>query len=57
MNYDFVTKRFLYYGISATILIAGAVSWTTRGFNMGVDFVGGTSFKVKYEEKVDPSCA
>ena len=54
MNYDFVTKRYLYYGISATILIAGAVSWTTRGFNMGVDFVGGTSFKVKYEEKVDP---
>jgi len=54
MNYDFVTKRFLYYGISATILIAGAVSWSTRGFNMGVDFVGGTSFKVKYEEKIDP---
>jgi len=54
MNYDFVTKRYLYYGISAIILIAGAVSWTTRGFNMGVDFVGGTSFKVKYEEKVDP---
>ncbi len=54
MNYDFVTKRYLYYGISATILIAGAVSWTTRGFNMGVDFVGGTSFKVKYEEKIDP---
>ncbi|MEN9943122.1 MAG: hypothetical protein RLZZ91_1123 [Bacteroidota bacterium] len=54
MNYDFVTKRYLYYGISATILIAGAVSWTTRGFNMGVDFVGGTSFKVKYEQQVDP---
>ena len=54
MNFDFVTNRKWFYLLSAAILIAGAVSWGTRGFNMGVDFVGGTSFKVKYEEKVDP---
>jgi SecD/SecF fusion protein len=53
MNFDFVTKRYIYYSISAIIIIAGAISWTTRGFNMGVDFAGGSSFKVKFEEKAD----
>jgi SecD/SecF fusion protein len=29
------------------------ISWMTRGFNMGVDFAGGTSFKVEFENKVN----
>ncbi len=53
INYDFVTKRKMYYAISLIIIGAGMVSWVTRGFNMGVDFAGGTSFKVTYEMALD----
>ena len=53
INYDFVSKRYIYYFISILIIGAGVWSWTTRGFNMGVDFAGGTSMKVKFEQSVD----
>jgi SecD/SecF fusion protein len=53
VNYDFVTKRKVYYTISIVIIAAGMVSWMTRGFNMGVDFAGGTSYKVTYANAVD----
>jgi SecD/SecF fusion protein len=53
INYDFVSKRYIYYVISIVIIGAGVWSWTTRGFNMGVDFAGGTSMKVKFEQSVD----
>jgi SecD/SecF fusion protein len=53
VNYDFVSKRKMYYVISSVIIIAGLVSMFTRGFNMGVDFAGGTSFKVAFTETVD----
>ena len=53
VNYDFVTKRKVYYAISLLIIGAGMVSWMTRGFNMGVDFAGGTSYKVTYTNAVD----
>jgi SecD/SecF fusion protein len=53
INYDFVSKRYIYYVISILIIGAGVWSWTTRGFNMGVDFAGGTSMKVKFEQSVD----
>ncbi|MFZ4785521.1 MAG: protein translocase subunit SecD, partial [Flavobacteriales bacterium] len=53
VNYDFVGKRKLYYFISLAIVVAGLVSWTVRGFNLGVDFVGGTSFKIEFVNQVD----
>jgi SecD/SecF fusion protein len=53
VNFDFVSKRKVYYAISLIIIGAGMVSWMTRGFNMGVDFAGGTSYKVTYATAVD----
>lgn len=54
VNYDFVGKRKLFYGISLAIIIAGGISWGMRGFNLGVDFIGGTSFKVDYAQTQNP---
>lgn len=54
VNYDFVGKRKLYYFISIAIITAGAISWGVRGFNMGVDFAGGTSARVEFEQSVNP---
>jgi SecD/SecF fusion protein len=53
VNFDFVSKRKVFYAISLVIIGAGMVSWVTRGFNMGVDFAGGTSYKVTYASAVD----
>ena len=53
VNYDFVAKRKMFYVISAVVLLAGAASWVTRGFNMGVDFSGGTSVRVDFASDVN----
>jgi SecD/SecF fusion protein len=55
MNYDFVAKRKLFYGISIAIIGAGIVSMFVRSsaFDYGVDFVGGTTARVTFNQQVD----
>lgn len=53
INYDFVGKRKMFYVISTIIIVAGLVSAFTRGFDLGVDFSGGTSVRVSYAQNVD----
>jgi SecD/SecF fusion protein len=53
VNFDFVAKRRMFYVISMVIMIAGAASWMTRGFNMGVDFSGGTSVRVDFASDIN----
>lgn len=50
---DFVGKRKLWYMISLVILILGLVSLAFQGLNLGIDFTGGTSLQLKFEQKVD----
>lgn len=42
-EYDFVGKRALWFRFSAVLLIIGLLSFAVRGFNLSLDFVGGTS--------------
>lgn len=49
-NIDFIKKRKVFYIISATIILAGAISIGIRGFGLGVDFKGGRTFVVKFEK-------
>ena len=52
INIDFLGKRKIAYVISG-ILIAGCLfSIFTNGFNQGVDFVGGRTFQVRFENSV-----
>jgi SecD/SecF fusion protein len=51
-NYSFMSKRNLYYGISGAIIAVGIVSMVTNGFNWGVDFTGGRTYVVKFENDV-----
>jgi SecD/SecF fusion protein len=53
VNYDFVGKRKMFYAISIIIIAAGIGSWAFRGFNLGVDFIGGTSYKVEFAQAVE----
>jgi SecD/SecF fusion protein len=49
---DFIAKRRVYYIISSTIIVAGIVSILIKGFNFGVDFKGGRTFVVDFEQSV-----
>ncbi|MBA3899562.1 MAG: protein translocase subunit SecD, partial [Bacteroidetes bacterium] len=50
MNIDFVGKRKIYYLISGVVILAGIISFSTRQFSYGVDFIGGRSYVVRFEE-------
>ena len=52
VNIDFLGKRKIAYAISLVIIIAGVASLTTRGLNFGVDFVGGRSYQVRFDQPV-----
>ena len=52
INFDFIGKRKITYAISTLIIIAGIVSFATRGFELGIDFKGGREYKVRFEKSV-----
>lgn len=43
---DFVGRRKLWYGISMALLIISLLAMLFRGFNMGIDFEGGTKLSM-----------
>jgi len=54
VNFDFVGKRKLYYGISAVIIALGVVFFfKNKGLNLGVDFKGGRTYQVRFEKDMN----
>jgi len=53
INIDFIGKRRTAYVISGVLIVAGIVSFGVRGFNYGVDFLGGRSYVVEFTEAVN----
>lgn len=51
-NFKFLSKRKIAYVVSSIIIIIGIASMALRGFNQGVDFTGGRSYVVKFEQPV-----
>ncbi len=51
-NFDFVSRRKLYYTVSSVIIGLGIISAVFRGFGLGVDFKGGRSYVVRFEKAV-----
>jgi len=50
-RYKFVKNRFKFYIFSGAFILAGIVSMFTQGFNYGVDFEGGRSYQIKFQNK------
>ncbi len=45
-SFDFVGRRKIWLLASGIVILAGIISLSTRGLNMGIDFRGGTSWQV-----------
>ncbi len=53
VNINFLGKRKLFYIISGTLVTISLISIFTRGFDLGVDFVGGRTFIVRFDKPVN----
>ena len=51
-KFDFINKRKIAYVISGTLIIVSALSLTFKGLNYGVDFSGGRSYVVRFDDNV-----
>ncbi|MDG2362966.1 MAG: protein translocase subunit SecD, partial [Flavobacteriales bacterium] len=50
---DFIGKRKRMYVFSALIILGGIGSLASRGLNYGVEFTGGTTFDISFNEEID----
>ncbi|MFD0796800.1 protein translocase subunit SecDF [Maribacter chungangensis] len=56
MNIDFLIKRKIAYVISGILVAVGLFSlFAGPGLQQGVDFIGGRSYTVRFEQQVNPS--
>ncbi len=53
INIDFIGKRKRFYILSSVVVLLGVGSLVTKGLNYGVDFVGGRTYVVRFDETVD----
>jgi SecD/SecF fusion protein len=53
INIDFIAKRKRFYIFSSVVVLLGIGSLVTKGLNYGVDFVGGRTYVVRFDETVD----
>jgi len=50
LNVDFVGKRMFFLVLSTVLNLAAVLLFFTRGFNFGIDFVGGTDIRIRFKE-------
>jgi SecD/SecF fusion protein len=55
LNIDFMKKRYKAYMLSGVIIVIGVVLMISSGLNLGVDFKGGRSYVVSFDEPVGVS--
>lgn len=53
LKIPFLAKRKLYYAISGSVILIGMISLATRGLNYGVDFSGGRTYQVRFDQPVN----
>ena len=49
-NVDFVAKRKAFYIIAGAVLLIGIAALAIRGLNMGIDFQGGRTYVIRFDQ-------
>ncbi len=52
VHIDFIGKKQTFYIISGALIVISIASMAIKGFDQGVDFVGGRTYVVKFDDKV-----
>lgn len=52
-RFDIMGRRKIWYAISSVVIILSLFFMFTRGFNMGIDFTGGTIMDLKFNQAVN----
>ncbi|CAM3773876.1 protein translocase subunit SecDF [Flavobacterium gelidilacus] len=52
MNFDFLGKRKIAYAVSGILIALSLFSIFTKSLNLGVDFVGGRTYQVRFDKAV-----
>ncbi len=52
-KWDVVGTRFIWYVLTAILIVVSLASITTKGFNFGIDFAGGILLEARSEQVVD----
>ena len=53
INIDFIGKRKIFYILSSIVILLGIGSLITKGLHFGVDFAGGRTYVVRFDDTVD----
>ena len=49
-TFKFLNKRYLAFALSGLIMVLGLIQYFRKGFNLGVDFLGGTMIEVAFKD-------
>ncbi len=55
LSANFLGKRRIAYIVSLVVITTGSILWATTGLNYGVDFQGGRSYVMSFDQVVVPS--
>jgi preprotein translocase subunit SecF len=53
-SFDFMRRRHLWFAIAALLLVVSVLSLALQGFNLGLDFTGGTQIQLAFAHHVPP---
>lgn len=51
-NFQFIKKKNLFYAISLTLVVVSFLAMGIRGFDKSIDFVGGRTYTVRFDQPV-----
>ncbi|WP_185859828.1 protein translocase subunit SecD [Blattabacterium cuenoti] len=54
ISWDFLSKRKFAYAISLICILGSLTSFYYKGLNLGIDFVGGRTYIIRFDRKVIP---